>query len=180
TTVTVDMEGHTAVDDTLDLARQVREDFPWLGVVLQAYLRRTEADAKDLASAGSRVRLCKGAYDEPASVAYRNSADVDRAYARALKVLIRGQGYPMIATHDPRLVEIAQALIADAGRSTDSYEFQMLHGVRPKEQRRLAGGGETVRVYLPFGRQWYEYLMRRMAERPSNAALFVRSMIRKG
>lgn len=180
TTVTVDMEDHTTVDATLELAREVRRDFPWLGVVLQAYLRRTEADARDLATAGSRVRLCKGAYNEPPAVSYKDRGDINRAFARALKVLIRGDGYPMIATHDPKLIEIAQALITHAGRSTDSHEFQMLHGIRPKEQQRLAGMGETMRIYLPFGEQWYEYLVRRMAERPANAGLFVRSLITKG
>jgi len=126
------------------------------------------------------VRLCKGAYDEPESVAYRDRGEVDRSYVRCLKVLMAGQGYPMVATHDPRLVEIAGALAIRHDRAKGSYEYQMLYGVRPDEQRRLAEQGERVRVYLPYGDEWYGYLVRRMAERPQNLALFVRSLVSKG
>nr|WP_300951298.1 proline dehydrogenase family protein [Nocardioides oceani] len=179
TTVTLDMEDHTTTDSTLAVLRDLRKDFPETGAVLQAYLHRTEADCRELAHEGSRVRLCKGAYDEPEEVAYQSRLDVDTAYVRCLKILLAGQGYPMIATHDPRMVEIASSLASRYGRERGTYEFQMLYGIRPEEQRRLAGAGETVRVYLPYGGEWYGYLMRRLAERPQNLTFFLRSLISK-
>ena len=180
TTVTLDAEDHTTTDATLDVLTELRQDFPETGAVLQAYLRRTEGDCKDLAHTGSRVRLCKGAYNEPESVAYPDRIDVDRSYVRCLKVLMNGAGYPMIATHDPRLIRIAGVLADRADRAQDSYEYQMLYGVRPDEQRRLVGEGNTMRVYVPYGDEWYGYLMRRLAERPANVGFFVRSVATKG
>ena len=179
TTVTLDMEDHTTTDSTLAILRDLRKDFPETGAVLQAYLHRTEADCRALAYEGSRVRLCKGAYNEPDEVAYQSRLDVDRSYIRCLKVLLAGQGYPMIASHDPRIVEIAASLASRYGRAQGSYEFQMLYGIRPDEQRRLAKSGETVRVYVPYGQEWYGYLMRRLAERPQNLSFFVKSLISK-
>jgi proline dehydrogenase len=179
TTVTLDMEDHTTTDSTLGILRELRKDFPETGAVLQAYLHRTEEDCRALAYEGSRVRLCKGAYDEPESVAFQSDLDVDRSYVRCLKVLLGGQGYPMIATHDPRLVEIASSLASRHGREPGSYEFQMLYGIRPAEQRRLVAAGERVRVYVPYGQEWYGYLMRRLAERPQNLTFFLRSLISK-
>ena len=179
TTVTLDMEDHTTTDSTLSILRELRKDFPETGAVLQAYLHRTEADCRQLAHEGSRVRLCKGAYAEPEEVAFQDRLEVDKSYVRCLKVLLAGQGYPMIATHDPRMVEIASSLASRYGREPGSYEFQMLYGIRPEEQRRLAGLGETVRVYVPFGQEWYGYLMRRLAERPQNLSFFVKSLISK-
>jgi proline dehydrogenase len=179
TTVTLDMEDHTTTDSTLSILRDLRADFPTTGAVLQAYLRRTESDCRDLAVAGSRVRLCKGAYREPESVAYQSRLEVDKSYVRCLRVLMTGPGYPMVATHDPRLVRIATMLIHRTARSQGSYEFQMLYGIRPNEQRRLADDGETVRVYVPYGDEWYGYLMRRLAERPANVAFFLRSLATK-
>jgi proline dehydrogenase len=172
TTVTVDMEDHTTTDRTLETVRELRIDYPWVGAVVQAHLRRTEADCRDLTGPGSRVRLCKGAYDEPASVAYRDRADVDASFARCLRVLMAGEGLPMVATHDPRLIDLAR----DLGRNRP-YELQMLHGVRPAAQRALAAEGETVRVYLPYGTEWFGYFMRRLAERPANLAFFARSLL---
>jgi len=179
TTVTLDMEDHTTTDSTLAILRELRKDFPETGAVLQSYLHRTEADCRALAYEGSRVRLCKGAYDEPEEVAFQADLDVDRSYVRCLKVLLAGQGYPMIATHDPRLVEIASSLASRYGREQGSYEFQMLYGIRPEEQRRLVQAGERVRVYIPYGHEWYGYLMRRLAERPQNLSFFLRSLISK-
>jgi proline dehydrogenase len=176
TTVTLDMEDHTTTDSTLDSLRELRGDFPWVGAVVQSYLRRTEADCKDLATAGSRVRLCKGAYKEPESVAFQKREDVDDSYSRCLRVLMTGAGYPMVATHDPALVQTATDLIAMNDRKDDSYEFQMLYGIRPDEQLRLSKEGRTVRVYLPYGSDWYAYLMRRMAERPANVKFFLRAL----
>jgi proline dehydrogenase len=175
TTVTLDMEDHTTTDSTLGILRELRVDFPWVGAVLQAYLKRTEQDCRDLAYSGSRVRLCKGAYQEPASVAYQDKHDVDLSYVRCLKVLMEGQGYPMVASHDPRLIAIAADLAS--ARSKDSYEFQMLYGIRPEEQRRIAAEGNRMRVYVPYGDEWYGYFMRRLAERPANVAFFVRSLL---
>ena len=179
TTVTLDMEDHTTTDATLAALRELRKDFPETGAVLQSYLRRTEADCRDLAYEGSRVRLCKGAYNEPESVAYVDRHEVDKSYVRCLKVLMAGEGYPMVASHDPRMVNIAGALATRNGRAQGSYEYQMLFGIRPDEQRRLAEAGEKVRVYLPYGSEWYGYLMRRLAERPSNLTFFARSLVSK-
>jgi proline dehydrogenase len=179
TTVTLDMEDHTTTDSTLAILRELRKDFPETGAVLQAYLHRTEADCRALAFEGSRVRLCKGAYNEPEEVAFQSRVDVDRSYVRCLKILLAGQGYPMIASHDPRIVEIASSLASRFGRAQGSYEFQMLYGIRPEEQRRLARSGETVRVYIPYGQEWYGYLMRRLAERPQNLSFFLKSLISK-
>ncbi|MGH3447482.1 MAG: proline dehydrogenase family protein [Nocardioidaceae bacterium] len=180
TTVTLDMEDHTTTDATLSILRDLRQDFPNTGAVLQAYLHRTEQDCRDLARAGQRVRLCKGAYKEPESVAFQSKAEVRVSYVRCLKALMAGAGYPMVATHDPKLIEIAGALVSRNSRQQGSYEYQMLFGIRPDEQKRLAASGERVRVYVPYGDQWYGYLMRRLAERPSNVAFFARSLATKG
>ena len=179
TTVTLDMEDHTTTDRTLAVLRDLRKDFPETGAVLQAYLHRTEADCRALAHEGSRVRLCKGAYNEPGEVAFQDKIDVDKSYVRCLKALLSGTGYPMIATHDPRMVAIAASLASRYGRSPGTYEYQMLYGIRTEEQRRLAEAGETVRVYVPYGQEWYGYLMRRMAERPQNLTFFLRSLLSK-
>jgi proline dehydrogenase len=176
TTVTLDMEDHTTTDSTLGVLAELRKDFPDTGVAVQAYLRRTEADCRDLVVAGSRVRLCKGAYAEPESVAYQGGRDVGRSYVRCLNVLLGGAGYPMFATHDPRLVAIVEERARWYERDTRSFEFQLLYGIRPDEQLRLAHDGYTVRVYLPYGDQWYAYLMRRLAERPANMAFFLRAL----
>ena len=176
TTVTLDMEDHTRVDPTLQILGQLRPDFPDLGCVIQSYLRRSPEDCRALATAGSRVRLCKGAYSAAAGVAYTARAEVDRCYARCLRVLMRGAGYPMIATHDPRLIKIAGVRAAAEERGADSFEYQMLYGIRPAEQLRLARSGAQVRVYLPYGQDWYGYLVRRLAERPANLAFFLRSV----
>ncbi|ALG11570.1 proline dehydrogenase family protein [Kibdelosporangium phytohabitans] len=174
-TLTLDMEDHTTTDSTLDILGELRADFPWVGAVLQAYLYRTEGDARDLSGAGSRVRLCKGAYREPASVAYQDKAEVDRNYVRVLRILMEGQGYPMIASHDPRIIAIAGEL--GIGRQ---FEYQMLYGIRPQEQEAIARRGDTMRVYVPYGVQWYGYFMRRLAERPANLAFFLRAMATRG
>jgi len=180
TTVTVDMEDHTTTDATLAAVQELREDFPTTGAVLQAYLRRTEGDCRDLAYAGSRVRLCKGAYAEPESVAFQDGDEVDRSYVRCLKVLMKGEGYPMVASHDPRIIEIAAALAGRERREPRSFEYQMLYGIRPDEQQRIADRGDQMRVYIPYGTEWYGYLMRRLAERPANVTFFLRGLATKG
>jgi proline dehydrogenase len=177
TTVTLDMEDHTTVDSTLEILGTLRREHPWVGAVLQSALRRTEADAADLARAGSRVRLVKGAYAEPASVAHTAKAEVDEAYLRCLRILISGPGYPMVATHDLRMVEAARAMAVVHGRSADDHEYQMLYGIRTTEQDRIAASGDRMRVYLPYGADWYGYFTRRLAERPANLAFFLRSLL---
>ena len=179
TNVSLDMEDHTTTDGTLETLRELRQDFPTVGAVLQAYLYRTEADCRDLAEAGSRVRLCKGTYKEPESVAFQDKTEVDKSYVRCLKVLMEGPGYPMVASHDPRIVEIAGALAHKAERASDTFEYQMLYGSRPEEQKRIADRGDQMRVYIPYGPQWYGYLMRRMAERPANTMVFLRALATK-
>jgi proline dehydrogenase len=180
TTVTLDMEEHPGVPATLRILAELRPDFPDLGCVLQSYLRRSADDCADLAVAGSRVRLCKGAYRAPDGVAYLARTEVDRSYARCMRILLAGDGYPMLATHDPRLIKIAGVRAATAGRRPGSFEYQLLYGIRPAEQLRLASGGAKVRVYVPYGNDWYGYLVRRLAERPANLAFFLRSLVSTG
>lgn len=169
TTVTLDMEDHTTTDSTLRILLELRRSWPWVGAVLQTYLYRTLDDCKQLAGPGSRVRLVKGAYAEPPEVAIQDPHEVDLNYVRCLNVLLAGEGYPMFATHDPRLIEI----IGERARWYDKtdFEYQMLYGIRPDEQKRLG-----ARVYVPYGEQWYGYLMRRLAERPANVTFFLRSL----
>jgi len=174
TTVTLDAEDHQTIDATLRIATALRSRLPFVGSVVQAALRRTETDVRGLAAPGVRVRLCKGAYAEPAAEGFTTRHDVDKSFARCLRILMAGPGYPMIATHDPRLIAITRSL--GLPRAPDGFEYQMLHGVRPDEQRRLASAGARVRVYVPYGGDWYSYLVRRLAERPANLAFFLRSL----
>jgi proline dehydrogenase len=177
TTVTLDMEDHRTVDATLGALAEVRKEHPGTGAVLQAMLFRTEEDAKALAVTGSRVRLVKGAYNEPPTVAHQKKKDVDAAYARCLEILMAGPGYPMVGSHDPAMVQRAHELAAQHSRAADSWEVQMLYGIRPDEQRRLAAAGTQVRAYVPYGIDWYAYFMRRLAERPANVGFFLRSLV---
>ncbi|WP_155058275.1 proline dehydrogenase family protein [Streptomyces blattellae] len=180
TTVTLDAEDHTTLDSMFAIHDELRRDFPQTGCVIQAYLFRTEADASRLAANGSRVRLVKGAYKEPAEVAHQRKHEIDKAYVRVLKVLMEGDGYPMIGSHDPRLLSIAQELARRAGRKLDEYEFQMLYGIRTDEHLRLAAEGHRMRVYTAYGTDWYGYFMRRLAEKPANLRFFARSMLTRG
>lgn len=180
TTVTLDAEDHTTLDSMFAIHEELRKDFPQTGCVIQAYLYRTEADARRLADSGSRVRLVKGAYKEPAEVAYQQKSETDKAYVRILRILMEGTGYPMIGSHDPRLISIAQELARRASRKPDEYEFQMLYGIRSDEHLRLAAEGHRMRVYTAYGTDWYGYFMRRLAERPANLLFFARSILTKG
>ncbi|MGI5194645.1 proline dehydrogenase family protein [Streptomyces sp. CA-288835] len=180
TTVTLDAEDHTTLDSMFAIHEELRKDFPQTGCVIQAYLYRTEADARRLAANGSRVRIVKGAYKEPASVAFQKKTEIDKAYVRILKILMEGEGYPMIGSHDPRLIAITQELARRVGRKLDDYEFQMLYGIRGEEQTRLAAEGHRVRVYTAYGTDWYGYFMRRLAEKPANLRFFARSMLTRG
>jgi proline dehydrogenase len=174
TTVTLDAENHRTTDAALGIAASLRSRLPFAGSVVQAGLRRTETDVRELAAPGVRVRLCKGAYAEPVSEAFTTRHDVDKSFARCLRILMAGPGYPMVATHDPRLIAITRSL--GLHRAPDSFEYQMLYGVRADEQRRLTETGARVRVYVPYGGDWYAYLVRRLAERPANLAFFLRSL----
>ncbi|MDQ3905395.1 MAG: proline dehydrogenase family protein [Actinomycetota bacterium] len=177
TTVTLDAEDHTVTESTLRVHAQLRRSWPETGAVLQAQLHRTLHDCRALAAHGARVRLCKGAYAEPPEFAFRTANEVARSFVRCTNVLLESPAYPMFATHDPRLIGIVGQRARWYGRLPDSYEYQMLYGVRPAEQRRLAATGATVRVYLPYGSDWYAYLTRRLAERPSNVAFFLRALL---
>lgn len=177
--VTVDAEDHTTTESTLSIVRDLRADFLWLGTVLQAYLRRTLDDCQEFAVSGARIRLCKGAYDEPASVAYRDRAEATESYLACLRVLMAGSGYPMVASHDPVIIAAVPGMARESGRGVADFEYQMLYGIRDGEQRRLAGSGNQVRVYVPFGTQWYGYFMRRLAERPANLTFFLRALARR-
>ncbi|WP_255952142.1 proline dehydrogenase family protein [Streptomyces odontomachi] len=179
-TLTLDMEDHTTTDSTLAVHAALRTRFPSTGAAVQAYLFRSEDDCRALARAGSRVRLVKGAYKEPPAVAHQDKAEVDKAYVRCLKILMAGEAYPMVGSHDPRIVCVAQDLAQRAGRGPDGYEFQMLYGIRPDEQARLAAQGHRMRIYTAYGTDWYGYFMRRLAERPANLAFFLRSMVTRG
>lgn len=177
TTVSIDMEDHTTADATLTAVGELRQDFPWVAAVVQSALRRTAGDLAGLVGAGSRVRLVKGAYAEPASVAHTDKSAIDAAYARCLALLMAGAGYPQVATHDPALIELAGRLAQQHGRAAASYEHQMLFGIRVGEQQRLHAEGKQMRVYVPFGDDWYGYFMRRLAERPANVAFFARALV---
>ena len=170
TFVRLDMESSEYTDRTLDLfEQQLFPAFPEnVGIVLQSMLRRTQADVERAVRLQARVRICKGAYREPESVAYPDKADVDASYVRAMRRLMSEGNYPGLATHDEAVIEEAKRFAAEAGIPTDRYEFQMLYGVRRDLQERLVREGYRLRVYVPFGTQWYPYLMRRLAERPAN------------
>jgi proline dehydrogenase len=177
--VRVDMEGSAYTQRTLDLVLQMHPQYSNVGVVLQSYLYRTRDDVSRANAAGVRVRLVKGAYDEPASVAYPKKADVDAAFEAEMKELLRNGSYPAIATHDDRLIEATTRFAREAGIAADRYEFQMLYGIRRDLQERLLREGYRVRIYVPYGTEWYPYLMRRLAERPANLLFFVRSVVRE-
>ncbi len=182
--VRIDMEDHPYTDATLGLWRDLRPA-GWadggadVGLVVQAALRRSDADVEAIIEAGGRVRLCKGAYKEPASVAYQDKAEVDEAYERLMLRLMRAGRYPAIATHDVRLIRRAIEVAGAEGIPRDSFEFQMLYGIRRDLQEQLVGAGWRVRVYVPFGGQWYPYFMRRLAERPANVSFLLRNMWRE-
>ncbi|MEU8250937.1 proline dehydrogenase family protein [Nonomuraea sp. NPDC048916] len=175
-TLTLDAEEHDTIPGLHFVHATLRKEHPGVGIVVQAYLPDARERCARLAELdGARVRLCKGAYTAPG--AYTSAGDIDRSFVRCLRVLMSGAAYPMVATHDPRLVEIASTLAVLHGRDTSAFEHQMLYGVRSEEQRRLAALGSRMRVYVPYGADWYPYLMRRLAERPRNLAFFLRSLL---
>ena len=180
--VRIDMEDHTTTDATLELWRELRPIMAGsgdVGVVLQSALRRTPADAEALIAEGARVRLCKGAYREPATVAHQDKADVDAAFVAVMRRLLDDGTYPALATHDDRIADQAIAYARERGIGPERFEFQMLYGVRRDLQERLLRDGWTVRIYVPFGGQWYPYFMRRLAERPANVTFLIGSLWRE-
>jgi len=174
----VDMEGSAYTQRTIDLVKRVRTRNPAVGTVIQSYLYRSETDVADLLAYGCRIRLCKGAYKEPEDVAYPRKADVDANYVRLMQLLLSSGFYHAIATHDPRMIAATIRYAASKQISKDDFEFQMLYGVRTDLQRRLARDGYRVRIYIPFGNDWFPYFMRRLAERPANVGFLVRNFFR--
>ncbi len=178
--VRIDMEDHTKTDETLTLWRQARVIHPRTGIVIQAALRRSEQDVETIIAERGRVRLCKGAYNEPASVAFPDKADVDLAFRRLTERLLLDGDYPAFATHDPAMINHALVFAREHRIDRDRYEFQMLYGVRRDLQDKLVRAGYRVRLYVPFGTEWFPYNMRRLAERPANVLFMVRAMTREG
>ncbi|UUW87226.1 proline dehydrogenase family protein [Pimelobacter simplex] len=175
-TVTLDMEDHTTVDSTLTIGADLRTAYGFVGNVLQTNLFRTPGDIAALDGTGARIRLVKGAYREPESVAHPRKADVDRAYELAIDALMASDCYPMIATHDPAMLDRAVLRATAAGRTDLQWETQMLYGVRPELEQTIVDARHRMRVYLPYGTDWYGYFMRRLAERPANVAFFLRAL----
>ena len=174
----VDMESSAHTDRTLALIAELRQDYSSLGAVIQAYLYRSDQDVRRLIEQGTRARLCKGAYKEPPSVAYPHKADVDSNFVRLMRILLASRLYHSIATHDPRMIEETCRYANEIGLAKDGFEFQMLYGIRRDWQRRLVEQGYRLRIYIPFGKQWFLYFMRRLAERPANVLFAVRGMVR--
>jgi proline dehydrogenase len=175
----VDMEGSAYTQRTVDLVKRVRARNPAVGTVIQAYLYRSETDVADLLAYGCRIRLCKGAYKEPEDVAFPRKADVDGNFIRLMQLLLSSGFYHAIATHDLRMIAATIRHAAAKGISKDDFEFQMLYGVRTDLQRRLVHDGYRVRIYIPFGNDWFPYFMRRLAERPANLGFLIRNFFRR-
>jgi proline dehydrogenase len=176
--VRIDMENSPYTDVTLDIFETLwQQGYRQIGVVLQAALRRSEQDLQRINALGARIRLVKGAYKEPPRVAYRKKADVDAAFERMMKTLLTSGAYPAIATHDPAMIDSARRWASDHGIAADRFEFQMLFGVRRDLQTALVDAGYRVRIYVPFGREWFPYFMRRLGERPANVGFVLRSIV---
>ncbi len=179
TFVRVDMEGARYTQETLDLVCRLHRRFPGsVGVVIQAYLRRSEQDIRKLLDEGIRIRLCKGAYKEPPALAFPDKREVDRNFLRLTRMLLASGLYHGIATHDPRMIAGAARLARELGAAPESWEFQMLYGIRRDLQRALVRAGYNMRVYVPFGQEWYPYFMRRLAERPANVLFLAKNFLR--
>jgi proline dehydrogenase len=176
--VRIDMEGSAYTQRTVEVCKRARAKSPAVGTVLQSYLYRTEQDVRDLIGIGCRIRLCKGAYKEPADVAFPKKADVDANYVKLMKILLPSGIYHGIATHDPAMLAATKEFAAANGIRADQFEFQMLYGIRTDLQERLVREGYRLRVYIPFGQDWFPYFMRRLAERPANLVFFLRNIFR--
>lgn len=177
--VRIDMESSAYTQRTINICKRARAKNGAVGTVLQSYLYRSEQDAKDLIAAGCRLRLVKGAYKEPAEVAFPKKADVDANYVKVMKLLLPSGIYHGIATHDPHMLEATKRFAAEQGIRNDQYEFQMLYGIRTDLQDQLIREGYRLRVYVPYGSDWFPYFMRRLAERPANLKFFLSNLFRK-
>jgi len=175
--VRVDMEGSAYTQRTVEMVKRVRSEYSNVGTVMQAYLHRTEQDVQDLVAVGCRLRLCKGAYQEPPEVAFPKKADVDANYVKLMRILLASGIYHGIATHDPAMIRATLDFVREQGIKRDRFEFQMLYGIRTDLQQKLVRDGYRVRVYIPFGADWFPYFMRRLAERPANVTFFLRNLI---
>jgi proline dehydrogenase len=180
--VRVDMEGSAYTQRTLDLVHELHREpgnRSCVGAVIQSYMRRSEDDVTKLLEDGIRIRLCKGAYNEPAEIAYQKKSEVDANYVKLMKILLKSGIYHGLATHDEKIIRQAQSFATQEHLARDAFEFQMLYGIRRDLQRSLIRDGWRVRVYVPFGTEWYPYLMRRLAERPANLLFVARNLFRK-
>ncbi|HXN24239.1 MAG TPA: proline dehydrogenase family protein [Candidatus Dormibacteraeota bacterium] len=175
----VDMEGSRYTERSISLVKRVRGRNPAIGTVIQACLYRSEEDLVDLLAYGCRIRLCKGAYKEPPEIAFPAKADVDRNYVKLMRILLPSGFYHGLATHDPRMIAATIRSAAQLRISKDDFEFQMLYGIRTDLQRQLIHDGYRLRIYIPFGRDWFPYFMRRLAERPANLGFFIRNFFRR-
>lgn len=178
--VRVDMEGSDVTQATIDIFKRLRAEFGLndVGIVLQSYLRRTMDDARDLLQIPARIRICKGAYKEPPEVAFPDKQDVDDNYVRVMQLLLSSGTYHGIATHDPKMIDATIAYLQRENIGQDAFEFQMLYGIRRDLQEKLARQGYNVRVYVPYGKHWYPYFMRRLAERPANIWFVMKNLIK--
>jgi proline dehydrogenase len=176
--VRVDMEASAYTQRTIDIVKRVRAKTPSIGVVVQSYMRRSENDVKDLLALGCRLRLCKGAYKEAADVAFPAKVDVDANYVSLMKLMLPSGIYHGIATHDPKMIAATEQFVAEQGIGKDKFEFQMLYGIRTDLQKNLVKRGYNLRVYIPYGKDWFPYFMRRLAERPANMIFFVKNLFR--
>lgn len=178
--VRLDMENSTILESTLRLFDAVYPEFPKsVGIVLQAYLKRTRDDVERMCDLGARVRLCKGAYREPSRLAYQRMSEIRTRFVECMQVLLRRGHYPAIATHDDRLIRATQSFAKDTGLGADTFEFQMLYGMRPRRQQQLAASGYNMRVYIPYGNMWLPYYSRRLRERPENITFLLRNIFRR-
>jgi proline dehydrogenase len=176
--VRIDMEDSTKTDGTLEVFKRLRREFDNVGIVIQSYLYRSEKDIEDLLKMSARIRLCKGAYKEPESVAFQEKSDVDANYVKLMKMLLTSGIYHGIATHDEKMIAATKEFASENGITPDRYEFQMLYGIRRDLQEKLIGEGYRMRVYVPYGRYWYPYFMRRLAERPANVWFVLKNMMK--
>jgi proline dehydrogenase len=175
--VRIDMEGSAYTQRTVEITRRVRAKYSNVGTVMQAYLYRAEQDVKDLLTVGCRMRLCKGAYEEPPDIAFPKKADVNANYIKLMKLLLPSGIYHGIATHDPAMIRVTKEFVRERNIGREQFEFQMLYGIRTDLQEQLVREGYRLRVYIPFGTDWFPYFMRRLAERPANLVFFLRNLM---
>jgi proline dehydrogenase len=178
--VRIDMESHEYTDQTLEVVRRLRADGYDVGPVIQSYLKRSKADVAALAADRVRTRICKGAYAEPAEIAWHDRAAIGRSFVELCRDLLEADAYPGVATHDPDMIQAVNRHVAEQGIPRERFEYQLLYGIRRDLQRRIVADGYRLRIYVPYGTEWYPYFMRRLAERPANVMFFVRTLFGEG